>query len=119
MGNTASGTPRFRIGIGLALALLAAVALAPSATTPAFTAQVRHLHANDCTGTGASAIEAQRARADCLLRHPEQPGEMVARVSQWGARNAAPFSQIAEGAQENAIQESGQLPVASAGSWTP
>ena len=99
MGNTASGTPRFRIGIGLTLAaLVAAVALAPSARTPAFTAQVRLLHP---------------------LHEAEQGNELVARISQWGARNAAPFSQIAEGAQENAIAQAAALPAASVGSWSP
>src|SRR3982074_1316898 len=98
MGNSASGAPRFRVGIGLGLALLAAVPLAPPAPTPAFTAQVRQLHPSP---------------------EGEQAGEMVARISQWGARNAAPFSRIAEGAQENAIQQAAALPAASVGSRGP
>lgn len=101
MGNSTWGRPRFRLGIFVGLALLAAIAMAPGARTNAFTAQVRTLHAGERDQGGGEGKE------------------LVARIQQWGARSAAPFSRIADGAQANAIKQGQAMPHGNLGSWTP
>src|SRR5437016_5914413 len=101
MVGSTQGKPRFWLGIVLGIALAVAAAIAPTARTTAFTAQQRTLHAGASDQGGGEGKE------------------LVARVSQWGARSAAPFSRIADGAQANAMKQDAAMPKGQLGSWTP
>src|SRR5438270_5105636 len=101
MVGSTQGKPRFWLGIVLGIALAVAAAIAPTARTTAFTAQQRTLHAGASDQGGGEGKE------------------LVARVSQWGARSAAPFSRIADGAQANAMKQGAAMPKGQLGSWTP